>query len=127
MKLRNFDHWWVKVVAFAVVIGCMWWMVYAAMWHYRLEHQCKCAASWEYFPFIVSGLFLIFALGILARKLTEGAAAVVLPFATLVIERFGGKKEVTMTVKPPAPGQPQTGTVTVTPDPASTTDLGDKP
>lgn len=125
MRFKNFDHWWVKAVAFIVVIVSMWWMVYAAVWHYRMEHTCKCALSWDYFPFVVSGLFLLFALGILARKLTQGAAAVVLPFAQLVIERFGAKKEVTMTVQPPAPGQPPAGTVTVTP--ATPPDLGDKP
>jgi hypothetical protein len=126
MNWRHFDRWWVKVVAFAIGIASVWWMAYATQWHYHLEHLCKCAVAWDYFPFIISGLFLLFALGILARKLTEGAAAVVLPFATLIIERFGGKKDVTVTLKPPAPGQSPTGTVTVTPS-TPTTDLGDKP
>jgi hypothetical protein len=128
-RWRNFDHWWVKVVAFGIVIGAVWWMVYAVWWHYHMEHQCKCVLGWEMLPFTVSGLFLIFSLAILARKLTEGAAGVVLPFATLIIERFGGRKEdVSMTVKPPAPGETPTGTVTVTPvAPPITQDLGDKP
>jgi amino acid transporter len=127
MRWKNFDHWWVKAVAFVVVLLCLWWMLYAAWWHYHLEHQCKCPVSWEYFPYIISGLFLLFALSILARKLTEGAASVVLPFATLIIERFGPKKEVTMTVKPPAPGQPPAGNVTVTPAEDPVPDRGDKP
>lgn len=125
MKLKNFDHWWVKLVAFLLIIGSVWWMVYATTWHYHMEHTCKCAMSWEYFPFVISTLVLMFALAIMSRKLTEGAASVVLPFAQLVIERFGTKKEVTMTVQPPAPGHPPAGTVTVTP--ATPPDLGDKP
>lgn len=125
---KNFDHWWVKVVAFVAAVGCLWWMGYATWWHYHLEHVCKCPVSWDSFPFIISLLLLIFSLGILARKLTEGGASIVMPFVTLVIERFGTKKEVTMTVKPPAPGQVPAGTVTVTPDPTTEIpDRGDKP
>lgn len=126
-RWRNFDHWWVKVVAFLLIIGSVWWMAYAIQWHYHMEHLAKAPVAWEIVPFIVGGLFTIFALAILSRKLTEGAASVVLPFAQLVIERFGGKKDdaVSMKVTPPAPGQKPAGTVTVTQD-TEIPDRGDK-
>jgi hypothetical protein len=54
----------------------------------------------------------------LSLKATQGAASVVLPFAQLIIERFAGKKDtVSMTVTPPAPGQPPAGNVVVTKPP----------
>jgi hypothetical protein len=128
LNWKHFDNWWVKVVAFVLIIGSVWWMVYAIQWHYRLSHLCKCPVDWEYLPFAVGSLFIIFCLALLSKKLTEGAAAVVLPFAQLIIERFGKKDVVSMKVTPPAPGQPPAGTVVVTPSitPAPS-DLGDKP
>jgi hypothetical protein len=59
-----------------------------------------------------------FSMAMLSLKATQGAASVVLPFAQLIIERFAGKKDtVSMTVTPPAPGQPPAGNVVVTKPP----------
>jgi hypothetical protein len=113
MKWKHFDNWIVKVVAFILIIGSIWWMAYSVRWHYHTKQ-----ASWEYLPFAVSLIAIIFSMAMLSLKATQGAAAVVLPFAQLVIERLGGKKDaVSMTVTPPAPGQAPAGTVEVKPDP----------
>jgi hypothetical protein len=92
-----------------LIVGGLWWMAYSVRWHYHTK-----ADHWEYLPFVVSLLAIMFALAILSLKATQGAASVVLPFAQLIIERFGGGKNVSMTVKPPAPGEQPAGTVTVT-------------
>lgn len=118
MKWKHFDTWFAKAVAFLLIVGGLFWMVYSVRYHYHTK-----APDWEYLPFVVSLLAIMFALAILSLKATQGAASVVLPFAQLIIERFG-KKDVSMTVTPPAPGQPPAGTVTVTP--ATPVDPNDK-
>lgn len=114
MKLKHFDNWIVKAVALLMVAGSLWWMTYAVRTHYHTH-----ATTWEYLPFVVSFLAIIFSLAILSLKKTQAAASVVLPFAQLVIERFGGGKKdaVSMTVTPPKPGEAPAGTVEVKPPP----------
>jgi hypothetical protein len=107
MRWKHFDNWLVKLVAVLIIAGGLWWMVFAVRWHYQTK-----ATSWEYLPFVVSMLAIMFAMALLSLKATQGAASVVLPFAQLVVERFGGKK-TTMTVTPPAPGETPAGTVEV--------------
>lgn len=87
-----------KVVAAGLVLGAIFFMVYAARDHYHAEHACACVAKWELLPFIASGLAIIFALALLALKETEGAAAVVLPFVQEIRLGRNNNQDVTATV-----------------------------
>ena len=75
MKLSHFDNWLAKFVAFVIIIGGLWWMSFAVRWHYHTR-----ATDWEYLPFVVSGLAIMFSLAILSKAATAAAAAVILPF-----------------------------------------------
>ena len=83
MKWSHFDNWLVKFAAFCIIVGGVWWMAFAVYWHYHTGQT-----AWEFVPFIISGIFIVFAAAILAKKTTEGAASVVMPFVDIVVERF---------------------------------------
>lgn len=108
MKLSHFDTWSAKLFAFVIIIGGLWWLGYAVRDHYIAEHLCKCALSWSYLPFVVSGLAIMFSLAILSQKATAAAAAVVLPFIDRI--RLGKVSTSTMVV----PAQPATRATVVT-------------
>ena len=103
MKLSHFDTWLAKLFAFVIIVGGLWWMVFSVRWHYHTR-----AADWEYLPFVVSGLAIMFSLAILSQKATAAAAAVVLPFIDRI--RLGKVSTSTMVV----PAQPATRATVVT-------------
>lgn len=110
MKIHwdHFDDWFVKLVAVVFIAATLAWMGYAVRDHYHSQHLCKCVRSWEYLPFVVSGLGIVFFATILSRTATTAAAAVVLPF----IDRLRLGKATTSTTVVPA--QPATSATVVT-------------
>lgn len=110
IKWDHFDTFFAKLTAFLLIIGGVWWMAFAVRWHYRTN-----AVNWEYLPFVVSGLIIMFSLAILSRSATQAAASVILPF----VEQLRLGKETTSSVVVPAqPAKPATiVTTTTTPVP----------
>lgn len=106
IKWSRVDNWLAKVFAFVIVVGGLWWMVYAVRDHYRTK-----ATDWEWTPFIVSGLFIMFALAILSKSATAAAAGVILPF----VDRLRlGKTTTSSTIIPAQPATPATVVTTTT-------------
>lgn len=127
MKVKHFDTWFVKLVAVIAIAAAMAWMAYAVRDHYHAQHVCKCVLAWEYVPFVVSGLFIVFFATILSRVATTAAAGVVLPF----IDRLRlGRETTSSTVIPAQPATPATVVTTTThplPDAHSPDDDKDAP
>lgn len=115
LHVRKWDNWAAKLFAFLIVVGGLWWMAYAVRDHYRTR-----ATDWEWAPFVISGLFVMFALAILSKSATAAAAAVILPF----VDRLRlGKATSSTTIIPAQPATPATvvhTTTTPLPIPAPT-------
>lgn len=120
MKWSHFDNWLAKFFAFVIIIGGLGWMTFSVRWHYHTR-----ASDWEYLPFVVSGLAIMFSLAILSKAATAGAAAVILPF----VDRLRlGKETTSSTIIPAQPAQPATIVTTTTaplPVPPRVPDLED--
>lgn len=118
MKIRwsHFDNFSAKLAAWLAVAGSLTWIVYEIRHHYHTK-----ATSWDWFPFVVGGLFFVFGLAILSRKATAGATDVLLP----LLDRLPWSKKTTTSsvLVPPQPAQPaqpaKVVTTTVTPVPGT--------
>jgi hypothetical protein len=105
MAKRHYGVYIGQFAAVLLLIGSFWWMAYSIRDHYHYQHVCRCVVKWEYLPFGASFFALLFALAMLSQKATKGAAAVILPFATLVVEKLGRRGgDPTAVVVHPAPG-----------------------
>lgn len=117
IKWNRVDNWLAKLFAFIIVALGLFWMIYAVRDHYRTK-----ATDWEWTPFVVSGLFIMFALAILSKSATAAAAAVILPF----VDRLRlGKTTTQSTIIPAQPATPAT-VVTTTTQPLPTPPTGEK-
>jgi hypothetical protein len=113
---RKLGLYLIRAASTAIIIGALWWVTYAVREHYRMQHRCNCVLAWEIVPFIVGGLALLFAFGILSKTVTEGAAAIVLPFADLVVRRFGRRDVDPVAVITPPGMDPNLAHPTVDPN-----------
>jgi hypothetical protein len=118
IKWNHFDNWFVKLTGFAMILCAFAWSGYSVIHHYRTN-----AFNWEYFPFVVSGLMLVFGAALLAKKAVAGAAEIIGPLLDkLPIFRKAGVTTSSVLV-PPQPAQPaKVITTTVTPMPEPPTE-----
>lgn len=112
MKWSHLDNWLVKLAGFLMLLGGLGWTSFSVVYHYVTE-----ARGWDYVPFIVGGIGIVFGAALLARKTTAGATEVILP----LLDRLRlWKTGTTTTVVPAQPATPaaivQT-TVTPLPEP----------
>lgn len=120
IKWNRVDNWLAKLFAFVIVALGIFWMVYAVRDHYQMK-----ATDWEWTPFVVSGLFIMFALAILSKSATAAAAQIILPF----VDRLRlGKSGTTTTIIPAQPATPASvvqTTVTPLPEPPKEGEKGE--
>jgi hypothetical protein len=103
MKWSHLDNWIVKAAGFLMLMGGLAWTGFAVVNHYVTG-----ATKWDYVPFIVGGIGIVFGAAILARKLAVGATEAILPLLDRLRLARGGTTTtvVAQTTTTPPPANP---------------------
>lgn len=98
MKESHLDNVLVKIAGVIILMGGLAWTGFAIVYHY-----VSGAKTWDYVPFTVGGIGIVFGAALLARKLAVGATEAILP----LLDRLRlGKAGTTTTIVPAQPATP---------------------